>query len=403
MKAKVLAPVALAFSISAVAPAFADNPVPVPGAPETFADVIAKVQPGTVFVMTKTGGSTTAVTDAPASVPPGTPESPFERFFRGLPDRQGPGQPQPQPEQPRMGSGSGFVVDGDECLIVTNNHVVASGTEYKVQFPTGKEYTATLVGTDADTDLAVLKCDATEAVPEVAFGNSGAMRVGDWVVALGSPFGITHTVTAGIVSALGRQNSGPYDDFIQTDAPINLGNSGGALVNMKGEVIGINSQIFSPVRASIGIGYAIPSNLAKDIVVQLIDHGTVERGWLGVRMSGVTDEDAANAGLDRARGAKVASVTAGSPAEAAGVQQGDIIIEANGVVIEDPSDLARTIGSMKPGEEAAVTFKRGDVEMSAAVRLGDRKAAPAATEAEPEKEGEAPAPGPGEMPNPGMR
>ena len=261
----------------------------------------------------------------------------FERFFGDQGEGQGQGpmrMPQQQPRQHMHGEGSGFIISADG-LIVTNAHVAGGADKITILLDDGRELPATLKGIDEKTDLALLKVDAGKALPYVTFGDSSKVRVGDAVVAVGNPFGLGGTVTAGIVSATGREiGSGPYDDFLQIDAPINRGNSGGPAFNVKGEVVGVNSAIFSPSGGSVGIGFAISSNLAKEIVADLQDDGKVQRGWLGVQIQGVDEDLASHLGLDKPRGALVGEVQPDSPAAAAGVEQGDVVLSFNGKQID---------------------------------------------------------------------
>jgi serine protease Do len=258
-----------------------------------------------------------------------------------------------------MGEGSGFVVSPDG-LIVTNAHVAGGADKIEVTFKDGRKLTATLKGVDEKTDLALLKVDGGSApLPYVVFGDSSKVRPGDKVIAVGNPFGLGGTVTAGIVSATGREiGSGPYDDYIQVDAPINRGNSGGPTFNLRGEVVGVNTAIFSPSGGSVGIGFAIAANLAKSVVDDLRDDGTVERGYLGVGIQGV-DEDLARAlKLDRPRGALVSRVETGSPAEKAGVQRGDVVLDFNGTPIDRVGQLSRAVAAVDAGASGRLTIWR---------------------------------------------
>lgn len=267
--------------------------------------------------------------------------------------------------------GSGFIISSDG-YIVTNNHVIEGADEIKVTFQ-GEEgektYSAKVVGTDPETDLALLKIEAKE-LPVLEFGDSDELEVGQWVVAIGNPFGLDHTVTAGIVSAKGRViGSGPYDNFIQTDASINPGNSGGPLLNMEGKVIGINTAI---IASGQGIGFAIPSNLAKKVITQLKKHKKVKRGWLGVTIQDVDENTAKALGLKEAKGALVASVTPGDPADKAGIKPGDVIIAVEGKVVKDASDLTRKIGNLLPGSKVRIGLWRKGKIKEVTVILGER-------------------------------
>lgn len=260
--------------------------------------------------------------------------------------------------------GSGFIISEDG-VVITNNHVVQGADEIEIVFQDGKRYPATVTGQDQKTDIAVLKIDTDTALPYVGFGDSDTAEVGDWVVAIGNPFGLGGTVTVGIVSARGRDiQSGPYDDFIQIDAPINRGNSGGPLFNTKGEVIGINSAIFSPSGGSVGIGFSIPSAFVQNIVNQIIDTGKVERGWLGVQIQTVTDDIAEGLGLDEAYGALVSQVLTDSPAERAGLQTGDVIIGYDNHRVDEMRDLPRLVANTQANSEVTLDVWRNESQTS---------------------------------------
>ncbi len=311
-----------------------------------------------------------------AAMPAG-PQEFMRRFF---------GDRAPWPEkwrewQPATGVGSGFVISADGH-IVTNHHVVAGAKEIAVTFHDKRKLPARLVGADPKTDLAVLKVEAEEALPHVAFADSGQVRVGDWVVAVGNPFGLGHSATAGIVSARGRQiGAGPYDDFLQISAPINRGNSGGPTFNLQGEVIGVNTAIFSPNGGSVGIGFAVPAALAGDIVAELKASGAVERGRLGVHIQHVGDDLAAGLGLEKPEGALVASVDPTGPAAGAGIQPGDVILEVDGNRIGEMRRLPRMIAERDPGETVALGFWRDGAEASAEVTLAAMPASDRTAEA----------------------
>jgi serine protease Do len=290
----------------------------------------------------------------------------FERFF----GEQGQGTPR---EQRSLGSGFIFSADG---YIVTNNHVIENADSIKVNLQTGKNsdrsYDAEVIGTDKETDLALLKIKAERPLPYLVFGNSDALKVGQWVMAIGNPFGLDHTVTSGIVSAKGRTiGAGPYDNFIQTDASINPGNSGGPLLNLDGQVIGINTAI---VATGQGIGFAIPSRLASQVIAQLKENGTVKRGWLGVSIQNVDPNSAKALGLEEARGALVSSVTAGDPAEKAGIKAGDVIMAVDGVSVNDAGDLTRKIGDLLPGVKITLSVWREGKTVKIPLVLGERSA-----------------------------
>ena len=312
------------------------------------------------------------------------PEMP--RSFRGMPNRRGPGgespfedffdqfekffgQPHPGPRTQRS-LGSGFIISSDG-YIVTNNHVVDGADEIKVKLQgEEKDYEAKLIGRDPETDLALLKIESDRKLPVLEFADSKKARVGEWVVAIGNPFGLDHTVTTGIISAKGRViGSGPYDDYIQTDASINPGNSGGPLLNLDGEVIGINTAI---VAAGQGIGFAVPSSIASQIIDQLKDHKKVQRGWLGVSIQNLDENTAKALGLDEQKGALVANVTPGDPADKAGVQTGDVIVKVDDREIEDAGDLTKLIAKYAPGSSIELTVWRKGKEKDLKVTLGER-------------------------------
>jgi serine protease Do len=285
----------------------------------------------------------------------------FERFFGGE---------NPQREFRRRSLGSGFIINR-EGYIVTNNHVVENASDIKVSLSDKEEYDAKVIGRDPRTDVALIKIDAKKDLQAVALGDSGKLRVGEWVMAIGNPFGLGHTVTTGIVSAKGRIiGAGPYDDFIQTDASINPGNSGGPLFNMNGEVIGINTAI---VATGQGIGFAIPINVAKDLLIPLRERGRVVRGWLGVQVQAITPELAKSFGLERERGALVADVMSDTPAEKAGIERGDIIVEFNGRKIEEMNDLPRVVASTPPNAEVPVKLLRKGQEKMVQVKVAELK------------------------------
>jgi len=286
----------------------------------------------------------------------------FERFFGDMPRR----------EFKQRSLGSGFMIDR-EGFIVTNNHVVENADKIKVKLSNGKEYDADIVGRDPKTDIALVKAKDLKDVEALKFGDSDALQVGEWVVAIGSPFGLEHTVTAGIVSAKGRViGSGPYDDFIQTDASINPGNSGGPLVNLKGEVVGINTAIVSRGGGNVGIGFAIPINMAQGIISQLRSSGSVTRGWLGVSIQDVTPELAEYYGLKEDRGALVGDVFEGDPADQAGIKAKDVIIEVNGKGIQDSRDLSRVIAEVPVGNEVVVKVIRDGSEKTFSIKIAER-------------------------------
>jgi serine protease Do len=301
---------------------------------------------------------------------PATPfELPFDQFLRRFFQNQ-----MPNPQQHVMALGSGFIID-PSGFIVTNNHVVANADKVTVIFQDGSRHPAKVVGRDEKTDLALLKIKAKGNLPYVEWGNSDAARVGDWVVAVGNPFGLGGTVTAGIVSAIGRNisNEGPYDDFLQIDAPINRGNSGGPTFDLSGHVIGINTAIYSPSGGSVGIGFAIPSNTAKYVIGQIEAHGRVAWGWLGVAIQNVTPPIARSLGLDadHPTGALVAAVVPDSPAAKAGLESGDVITQAGSHVIKDVRDLPRIVAETPVGSKLQLTIYRGGKTRTLVADIGE--------------------------------
>ena len=309
-------------------------------------------------------------------------QSPFDEMLRRFFDQQG--QNNPLDEGPdegggsvkRIALGSGFIIDADGH-IVTNKHVVGDSSKVEVTLQDGDKYTAKIIGTDARTDLAVLKIDAGKPLPYVSFGNSDEAQIGDWVIAVGNPFGLGGSVTTGIISARGRDiHTGQFDDFLQIDAPINRGNSGGPTFNLNGEVIGINTAIYSPNGGSVGIGFAVPSTVAKQVVAALEDHGKVERGWLGVQIQPVTPAIASSLGLKGDHGALVALVTPNSPSAAAGLKQGDVILAFNGQEISKLRDLPHDVAGSAPGASASLTVWRDGKEQQVSVKLGEMPSNP---------------------------
>jgi serine protease Do len=292
--------------------------------------------------------------------------SPFEEFFDDFfDDKSNQGR-----NQKVSSLGSGFVIDASG-FVVTNNHVIEGADDIEVIFPNGTKLKAKLVGTDTKTDLSVLKVEPKAPLKAVPFGDSRKMRIGDWVMAIGNPFGLGGSVTLGIISARGRNiNAGPYDNFIQTDAAINKGNSGGPLFNMRGEVIGINTAIISPSGGSIGIGFAVPTELAENVVHQLIEFGETRRGWLGVRIQPVTDDVAASLALDRARGALVSGVVNDGPIKKGEIKAGDVILSFAGQPINEMRDLPRIVAESPVGKEADVVVLRDGKEQKVKVTLG---------------------------------
>ena len=328
--------------------------------PVSFADLAERLSPAVVNISTTTVVSRGGGAELP-QFPPG---SPFEEFFKDFNER---GQ-----TRRAQSLGSGFIID-EAGIVVTNNHVIENAEQITIYLANDDSYEAEVIGRDAKTDIAVLKFDPKGAeITAVTMGNSDELRVGDWVMAIGNHFGLGGTVTAGIVSARGRDiGAGPYDDYIQTDASINRGNSGGPLFDMDGEVIGINTAIFSQTGGSVGIGFAISSNLANKVVNQLIEYGRTRRGWLGVYIQEVTDEIAESLGLDEAVGALVSNITAGGPADEAKLEAGDVILSFNGQKIERMRDLPRIVAETDVDTTVDVEIVRNNKRMTLQVKLGE--------------------------------
>ena len=332
-------------------------------APESFADLAAKLLPSVVNISTTQTLEGRGGVEMP-QLPPG---SPFEEFFREFFERNRPHQ-----RQRKLTSlGSGFIVDA-AGYIVTNNHVIKDADEITVALQDGTRLEAEVVGRDPKTDIAVLKVKPTGKLTAVRFGDSDKARVGDWVVAIGNPFGLGGSVTAGIISARNRDiNSGPYDDYIQTDASINRGNSGGPIFNLDGEVIGIATAIFSPSGGSVGIGFAIPSATAHPVIQQLIKHGQVRRGWLGVHIQAVTEEIAETLGLKQAKGALVASVIKDGPAEKGNIRAGDVILEFDGKEVPEMRKLPRIVAATDVNKTVPVVVWRNSEKMTLDINVGE--------------------------------
>ncbi|MBX3456472.1 DegQ family serine endoprotease [Ferrovibrio sp.] len=355
-----------------------------------FADLSEQLLPSVVNISTtqtvkgRSGGA------LPEGMPQFPPGSPFEEFFKDFFDRQQRGQGGGNRAPRQVSSlGSGFIIDA-RGYIVTNNHVIAEADEVRVILHDNTELPAKIVGRDPETDMAVLKVESKQPLKPIAWGDSGKLRVGEWVLAIGNPLGLGGTVTAGIVSARGRDiGAGRYDDFIQTDASINKGNSGGPLFNRNGEVIGINTAIFSQSGGSIGIGFAVPSNMARPVVQQLIEFGRTKRGWLGVQIQSVTDEMVEDLGLDKARGALVAKVLPGGPAEKAGIQSGDVIVSLDGKPVASPNALTRAVAETTVGKAVSVEVMRKGKKVTVRATLGELEAAMASAEAAPAKSNDA--------------
>ena len=341
--------------------------------PESLAPLAEKISPSVVNITTST--TVEGRTGPQGIVPEG---SPFEDFFREFQDRNNDGEG----NRPRRSSalGSGFVISEDG-YVVTNNHVIESADEITIEFSSGEELVAKVIGTDPKTDIALLKVEASQPLPFVSFGDSNAARVGDWVIAMGNPLGQGFSVSAGIVSARNRALSGTYDDYIQTDAAINRGNSGGPLFNMDGEVIGVNTAILSPNGGSIGIGFSMASNVVTRVIDQLQEFGETRRGWLGVRIQDVTDDVADAMGLKKAVGALITDVPEG-PAREAGLKTGDVIKSFDGVEVVDTRGLVRQVGNSPVGATVRVTVLRDGKTQTIKVVLGRREEADGAVPAD---------------------
>jgi len=352
-------------------PAFAQTS-PVPGAgPVSVADLAERLQGAVVNISTSQNVKPHARNrrNAP-TLPPG---SPFEEFFEKFLERDQDGNkkkdPSRRPSRKVRSLGSGFVIDASG-IIITNNHVIADADEITANFSDGTKLKAEVIGRDPKVDVAVLRVKPAKPLTAISFGDSKSLRVGDWVMAIGNPFGLGGTVTLGIVSARDRDiNSGPYDNFIQTDASINKGNSGGPLFNMEGEVIGINTAIISPTGGSIGIGFAVPSATISPVIAQLREFGETRRGWLGVRIQSVTDEIAESLGMDKKTGALIANVNPKGPAFAGGMKAGDIITKFNDVTVAEMRDLPRIVADTPVGAKVDVIVLRKGVEKTLSIKI----------------------------------
>jgi serine protease Do len=357
--------------------------------PSSFADLAKRLKPAVVYVEAIHSLSAKAESQGKGEfgLPPFAQNAPFRDFFRRFfgPDADGAFKwPRPPKSGARIAAGSGFFIDGSGH-IVTNNHVIDDADKIIVRTTDGKRYVAKLVGRDTKTDLALLKISGDHEFPHVAWGNSDQTQVGDWILAIGNPFGLGGTVTAGIVSARGRDiRSGPYDDYLQIDAPINAGNSGGPLFDMNGQVVGINTAIYTPNGGNVGIGFAIPSKLAKSVIAQLKAHGSVVRGWLGVAVQPVTPDIAKSVGLAEAHGSIVVRVMPNSPAAKAGFKKGDVILAFNDKPIMASHDLPKLVGSAKPGQRYQTKIWRKGRTIERSVVLAKQSATKMASATAPE-------------------
>ena len=333
-------------------------------APESFANLVEKLLPAVVNISTTaTAKPSSGKTPELRQFPPG---SQFEEFLRDYFDRN-----RPQQQRKSTSLGSGFIID-KKGIVITNNHVIRDADEITVILQNNEMLKAEIIGRDPKTDIAVLRVEPKGDLPAVSLGDSDKIRVGDWVVAIGNPYGLGGSVTAGIVSARGRNiNSGPYDDFIQTDASINKGHSGGPLFNMEGEVIGINTMILSPSGGSIGIGFSTPSKIASGVIGQLIKYGKTRRGWLGVRIQKVTDEIAESLGLKKAEGALVASVTDNSPAAKGGIKAGDVILKFNNRDVKEMRSLPKIVAETEIDKNVNVEVWRDRKKVTTQVDVGE--------------------------------
>ncbi len=356
---------------SSPAQAQVNNDVRTVAQPAGFADIVERVKPSVISVKVNINEKVASKDDSDDS--PFQPGSPMERFFRrfGGPDGLPPGmRGTPHGRGAVTGQGSGFFISADGYA-VTNNHVVDGADKVEVTTDDGKIYSAKVIGTDARTDIALIKVEGGSNFPFAKLAD-GKPRIGDWVLAVGNPFGLGGTVTAGIVSAMGRDiGNGPYDDFIQIDAPVNKGNSGGPAFNTAGEVMGVNTAIYSPSGGSVGIAFSIPASTVKSVVAQLKDKGTVSRGWIGVQIQPVTADIADSLGLKKAEGALVAEPQSNGPAAKAGIESGDVITSVNGEKIKDARELARTIGGFAPGTAVKLNVLHKGQDKVISLTLGE--------------------------------
>jgi serine protease Do len=356
---------------SSPAHAQVNNEVSKVAQPVGFADIVEHVKPSVISVKVNINEKV-AKDDGSNEDSPFPPGSPMERFFRrfGGPDGMPPGlHGIPRGRGMVTGQGSGFFISSDGYA-VTNNHVVDSADKVEVTTDDGKTYSAKVIGTDARTDVALIKVEGGSNFPFAKLSD-GKPRIGDWVLAVGNPFGLGGTVTAGIVSAMGRDiGNGPYDDFIQIDAPVNKGNSGGPAFNTEGEVMGVNTAIYSPSGGSVGIAFSIPASTVKNVIAQLKDKGSVSRGWIGVQIQPVTSDIADSLGMKKAEGALVAEPQANGPAAKAGIESGDVITAVNGETVKDARELARTIGGLAPGNSVKLNVLHKGEDKVISLTLG---------------------------------
>ena len=355
------------FGVATAQEVVPENEIMVPRGPRSVADLSEKLLDAVVNISTTQRVSTGPRRGTPRRRTPRN-GSPFQEFFDEFFEEGPPGR---QRQRSVQSLGSGFVIDSVEGIVITNNHVIAEADEVQINFADGTELPAEIIGRDEKTDLAVLKVDAGDyELTQVQFGDSEEMRIGDWVLAIGNPFGLGGTVTLGIISAQDRDiNSGPYDRFIQTDAAINRGNSGGPLFNMRGEVIGVNTAIISPTGGSIGIGFSVPSDLASNVIAQLREFGETRRGWLGVRIQPVSDDIAESLGMDDTKGALISGVVEGGPAVDA-LKAGDVVVLFDGKLVEEMRDLPRVVADSPVGKAVDVEVIRKGERQTVQITLG---------------------------------
>jgi serine protease Do len=363
--------------------AVGDSPTPTQQKLPSFSSLVKQVKPAVVSIRVKANEAAKVAFEGQGENQNPFEGTPFERFFHG-PNSPFKGSPNGTPHRRLlMAQGSGFFISADGYL-VTNNHVASDAVSVEVVMDDGKTYPAKVIGTDPRTDLALIKVEGRNDFPYVKLSHS-PVEVGDWVVAMGNPFGLGGTVTAGIISARGRDiGEGPYDDFLQIDAPVNKGNSGGPTFNQDGEVIGVNTAIYSPSGGSVGIAFDIPAYTVEHVVAELKEHGHVTRGWLGVQIQGLTPELADSLGLQTTSGALVAAPQSGSPAEKAGLQAGDVITAVNGTEVKDARDLAKKIAGLAPGSDVQLSLSRSGHAQSINLKLGELADKPTVDAAAPD-------------------